>query len=185
MISRLHCLIISSLCAAVVAVAPAQAQQFTNSASIIQALETQNTGPLVRSLNSQAKRGIAITGQLPPMVDLPSIDLTINFELDSARLSVDGMIGLRSLAKALLDPKLQNMTFQIAGHTDGRGDMVYNQTLSEKRARAVVDHLVNFYEVPADRLVPVGYGTTKPLDAQNLLNPVNRRVEIINLAPLS
>ncbi len=163
----------------------APAQQNLDSQSIIQQLLPQNTGPVVRSMNSIAKRGINIQGQLPMEVDLPKISMTINFELDSIKLTADGMLALRSLAKALLDTRLSRMSFQVAGHTDGRGDLAYNQRLSEMRSQVVVDHLVNFYEVPRTMLVPTGYGTSRPMDPTNLMNPLNRRVEIINVQPLS
>lgn len=164
--------------------APLQAQQFKNSQSILQALSPQQAGPTVRSMSVQQKRGINIQGQLPPMMDLPAVSLTVNFELDSADLTTDGMLALRSLAKALLDPKVNGMTFQIAGHTDGRGGAAYNQTLSERRAQAVVEHLKTFYSVPAERMIPIGYGQSRPVDA-DVLSPLNRRVEIINISPLS
>lgn len=165
--------------------APASAQGFQDSQTIIQQLMPQNTGPLVRSMNSVAKRGINIQGQLPPAVDLPKVNVTVNFELGSARLTQDGMLALRSVAKALLHPSLENMTFQIAGHTDGRGDATMNQNLSERRAKAVVDFLSIHFEVPPGKLIPIGYGFSRPMDPTNLLNPLNRRVEIINLQPLS
>ena len=163
----------------------ANAQGFQDSQSLIQQLLPQNTGPLVRSMNPTAKRGINIQGQLPPTVDLPKVNVTVNFELGSARLTQDGMLALRSVAKALLHPSLDNMTFQIAGHTDGRGDVAMNQTLSERRAKTVVDFLTIHFEVPAGKLIPIGYGFSRPMDPNNLLNPLNRRVEIINLQPLS
>lgn len=165
--------------------AQVNAQGFQDSASIIQQLMPQNTGPLVRSMNSAAKRGINIQGQLPLTVDLPKVNVTVNFELGSARLTQDGMLALRSVAKALLHPSLEDMTFQIAGHTDGRGDAVMNQALSERRAKAVVDFLTIHFEVPPGQLIPIGYGFSRPMDPTNLLNPLNRRVEIINLQPLS
>ncbi|WP_366142103.1 OmpA family protein [uncultured Roseobacter sp.] len=163
----------------------ASAQSFFDSQSIIGQLVPQNTGPTVRSMSSVAKRGINIQGPLPPTVDLPSVSLTVNFDLGSANLTTDGMIALRSLAKALLDPRLARMTFQVVGHTDGRGDVAYNQTLSERRAQTVVEHLTSFYEVPASQLIPLGYGISRPMDPTNIMNPLNRRVEIINLEPLS
>lgn len=177
--------LLAALCVTLIAPSIAPAQQVLDSQSIIQQLLPQNTGPVVRSMNSVAKRGINIQGQLPMEVDLPRVNMTINFELDSIKLTADGMLALRSLAKALLDTRMTQMSFQVAGHTDGRGDPAYNQRLSEMRAQVVVDHLVNFYEVPRTMLVPAGYGTARPMDPTNLLNPLNRRVEIINVQPLS
>ncbi|MFK7878335.1 OmpA family protein [Roseobacter sp.] len=165
--------------------APVSAQDFQDSTSILQKLMPQNTGPMVRSMTPVAKRGINIQGPLPANVDLPKVDLTVNFELGSARLTTDGMIALRSLAKALLHPSIANMTFQVAGHTDGRGDAFMNQGLSERRAQAVVEFLTVHYEVPNNQLIPIGYGFNRPMDPTNLMNPLNRRVEIINLQPLS
>lgn len=161
------------------------AAQAVNSAMIIDALKTEKAGPVVRSMSTVRKRGISISGQIPVDIDLPKVSLTINFDLGSANLTNDGMISLRSLAKALVSPQLANLTFQIAGHTDGRGDLVMNQGLSERRATTVVNHLVRWYEIPRERLVPIGYGLSRPLDPSDLLNPVNRRVEVINTAPLS
>ncbi|WP_420862024.1 OmpA family protein [Algirhabdus cladophorae] len=163
----------------------AHAQGFQDSNTIINQLVAKNAGPTVRSMSSVAKRGINIQGPLPATIDLPAVNLTVNFDLDSTKLTTDGMIALRSLAKALLDPRLSNNTFQVVGHTDGRGDAAYNQKLSEERARVVVNHLTTFYEVPSTQVIPIGYGFSKPMDPANVMNPLNRRVEIINLAPLS
>ena len=54
------------------------------------------------------------------------------------------------------------MTLQIEGHTDSRGDDDFNLDLSQRRAAAVVDFLV-WRGVSRDRLVPIGFGETKPI----------------------
>jgi len=155
------------------------------SEQIIQSLHEQNTGQRVRSMSGVAKRGISITGELPRDMELPKVSLTINFDLNSARLTTDGMVALRSVAKAMVDDRLASAVFQIAGHTDGLGDQAFNQKLSERRAEAVVNHLVNWYDIDRTRLIPRGYGLQQPVDAANIMNPINRRVEIINVDPLS
>lgn len=71
---------------------------------------------------------------------------------------------------------------RVEGHTDNRGVKAANQTLSEERARAVMDYLVS-QGLAADRLESVGYGDTKPI-APNLTargRELNRRVEFIVL----
>jgi outer membrane protein OmpA-like peptidoglycan-associated protein len=162
----------------------ARADSLTASA-IVEALLPEKAGPVTRSMAKAVTRGINIEGALPPELDLPSISLTINFEFDSARLTNDGMLTLRTLGEALADKRLAGMQFQIAGHTDDVGTPEYNQDLSERRAKAVVTHLVSFYGIAADRLKPVGYGKTRLVDPKDPKNAANRRVEIINLAPLS
>ena len=156
-----------------------------SASAIVEALLPEKAGPVTRSMAKSVTRGINIEGELPPELDLPSISLTINFEFDSARLTNDGMLTLRTLGEALADKRLQGMQFQIAGHTDDVGTPEYNQDLSERRAKAVVTHLVSFYGIAADRLKPVGYGKSRLVDTANPKSALNRRVEIINLAPLS
>jgi outer membrane protein OmpA-like peptidoglycan-associated protein len=51
---------------------------------------------------------------------------------------------------------------RVEGHTDSDGDMASNQALSEKRAHAVVEWLVN-HGVEPQRLVAVGCGSKDPL----------------------
>ena len=57
-------------------------------------------------------------------------------------------------------------TIEIVGHTDSDGDDSFNQTLSERRAQAVVDYLVKA-GMPADRFKPMGYGSAQPIAAND------------------
>lgn len=180
-----------ALCLALLALAafgPAPRPAFADAASpeqIVQALLPEKAGPATRSMSRAVTRGINIEGELPPELDLPAISLTVNFDFNSARLTNDGMITLKALGQALADKRLAGMQFQIAGHTDDVGTEEYNQKLSERRAQAVVTHLVSFYGIAADRLKPVGYGKTRLAVPNDPKAAANRRVEIINLAPLS
>jgi outer membrane protein OmpA-like peptidoglycan-associated protein len=73
-------------------------------------------------------------------------------------------------------------TIQIIGHTDSDGDAAYNQQLSERRAGAVANVLINA-GVPSQRVRTLGRGESAPI-ASNL-SPAgkaqNRRVEIVIL----
>ncbi|EAV42214.1 possible outer membrane protein OprF [Stappia aggregata IAM 12614] len=155
---------------------------------IIKALLPDGGAPKSRSMRKQEPhpfRGISIEGQLPPEVVLPRINLTVNFEFDSASLTNDGILTLQALGQALQDPRLKNMRFQIAGHTDLRGTADYNLDLSKRRAFMVAEFLAAFYTIPRGQLVPVGYGESRPVDPGNPSSGRNRRVEIINVQPLS
>ena len=70
-------------------------------------------------------------------------------------------------------------TATVEGHTDSVGTDAYNQSLSEKRADAVRDVLVNQYGVGGDRLNAVGYGESRPVadNATEEGRAINRRVE--------
>jgi OOP family OmpA-OmpF porin len=58
---------------------------------------------------------------------------------------------------------------RIAGYTSASGTEEYNQGLSERRARAVEEFLVNEGVIMADRLSTIGYGEAKP--AENEVAP--------------
>ena len=152
-----------------------QAQDATvpSSEDIVKAL-VPNTGPQTRSL-----KGIELVpGQQSAA---PSINLTVNFAYDSAKLETDTLLTMRRLGTALHDPRLARYKFLIAGHTDGKGGDAYNQHLSEARANAVRDHLVFFYDIPPDHISATGYGATQLIDPTHPEAPINRRVQITNV----
>lgn len=67
----------------------------------------------------------------------------------------------------------------VAGHTDSSGDAAYNQSLSEKRANAVRNYLIE-KGVDGSRLSVRGYGETEPVASNDTAagRAKNRRVEL-------
>ncbi|ACA15458.1 OmpA/MotB domain protein [Methylobacterium sp. 4-46] len=114
--------------------------------------------------------------------DKPSIDLEIPFDYNSAKIGPKALPMVKSLGAALARQELKGNTFLIVGHTDGKGKDQANQALSERRAQAVKDYIVQNYGVPATNLVSVGYGKTQLKDAANPNAPVNRRVTTVNMS---
>jgi outer membrane protein OmpA-like peptidoglycan-associated protein len=115
----------------------------------------------------------------------PSIDLNIPFEYNSALLTPDAYRTLRRLGEALKDQRLSSDRFKIAGHTDAKGTAEYNQKLSEQRAQAVRNYLINQYDVEASRIDAVGYGKTQLADPAHPEDGINRRVQVINIGSVS
>jgi len=94
-----------------------------------------------------------------------------SFKLDAQAESTVEMVA--GLMKKYPDTKLV-----LQGHTDKYGPDEYNQTLSENRANAVKDSLVD-EGVAAERIVSVkGFGKTQLIP--NLTNRENRRVIILS-----
>ncbi|UOA28532.1 OmpA family protein [Pseudosulfitobacter sp. DSM 107133] len=87
---------------------------------------------------------------------------------------------LASVAASL--QRYPGSTVQVVGHTDSDGDAAYNQQLSERRANAVADVLMQ-NGVPYSRIQAFGRGESQPV-ATNLNaagKAQNRRVEIVIL----
>ena len=112
----------------------------------------------------------------------PKIDLEIRFDYNSADISKDSMSSVQELGKALSNPNLKGSTFVVAGHTDAIGGEEYNQGLSERRADTIKRYLTEKYGINGSDLVTVGYGETKPKDSNAPTDPMNRRVQVVNMA---
>ncbi len=71
--------------------------------------------------------------------------------------------------------------FVVAGHTDAVGGEVFNKGLSERRADTIKSYLVSKFGIAGSDLVTVGYGKDKPKDANAPMDPINRRVQVVNM----
>jgi outer membrane protein OmpA-like peptidoglycan-associated protein len=140
--------------------------------SFLQGLRNRKT----RSLSVSEREEIAEIATTKP-----NIDLEINFDYNSASISSGSMPSVKALGEALSDAKLKGSTFVVAGHTDGIGGDAYNQNLSERRAETIKRYLVEKYGLTNGDLVAVGYGKTKLKDAGNPADPLNRRVQVVNM----
>jgi OOP family OmpA-OmpF porin len=102
---------------------------------------------------------------------------TLNFETGSARLTRSSEAVIAKAAEAIQGAPAGTKV-EVGGHTDGQGDAVGNQALSEQRAQAVVAALVA-HGVPADRLVARGFGSNQPVadNSTEAGREKNRRIE--------
>ncbi|MGQ0700343.1 MAG: OmpA family protein [Panacagrimonas sp.] len=101
----------------------------------------------------------------------------VNFEFDKARLTTNARSILDTVNDAL--NKAPSVKVEIGGHTDAKGSDEYNQKLSERRAKSVVEYL-GTKGIAADRMTSVGYGEAMPV-ADNETDEgreLNRRVEL-------
>ena len=99
---------------------------------------------------------------------IPKGEITIEgieYDFDSANL--------RPSSEEILDNLIEflelnsNLKIEIRSHTDERGNDAYNLDLSDRRAKSVVDYLVD-NGIPRERLVAKGYGETKPAEIPRL-----------------
>jgi len=73
-----------------------------------------------------------------------------------------------------------SLKIEVEGHTDSVGGDEYNQRLSEQRAAAVRDYLVQ-NGIPANNVSAVGFGKTRPVVSNDTAagRQQNRRVELV------
>ena len=94
----------------------------------------------------------------------------IFFDFNKATLRPESISELDRLYKLMKDTP--GLRIEISGHTDNIGSKSYNKKLSEKRAKAVVDYLVE-KGIDKSRLAFAGYGFAQPIASND--TPIGRQ----------
>ncbi len=101
----------------------------------------------------------------------------IFFDSKKADLQKTSFIELDRVVKIMMENS--NMVIEISGHTDNVGQAKDNLLLSNNRAKAVTNYLLQ-KGIAAKRLVAKGFGSTKPIENNNseIGRAKNRRTEL-------
>jgi outer membrane protein OmpA-like peptidoglycan-associated protein len=91
-----------------------------------------------------------------------SVDLVINFDLDSAKIKEPSKPLLDNLAAAMQSDRLMNIKFKVEGHTDAQGTSDHNLKLSLSRADSVIAYMAT-KGIEKERLVGEGKGFSELL----------------------
>jgi outer membrane protein OmpA-like peptidoglycan-associated protein len=112
-----------------------------------------------------------------PAAEAVRVELDVKFDFDKAAVKSESMGDIQNLADFM--KQYPQTTTVVEGHTDSVGTDAYNQKLSERRAGAVRDVLVNKLGVSGARVESVGYGESRPVadNATDAGRAINRRVE--------
>ncbi|MBM7059369.1 OmpA family protein [Pseudomonas sp. UL073] len=113
----------------------------------------------------------------PAAAENVRVELDVKFDFDKSKVKEESYGDIKNLADFM--NQYPATTTTVEGHTDSVGTDAYNQKLSERRANAVKDVLVNQYGVGGERIQSVGYGESRPVadNATDAGRAVNRRVE--------
>lgn len=93
----------------------------------------------------------------------------------------ESLAQLEEIGKALGSQQMKDVQFVVEGHTDNRGDGQRNRRLSEQRAQAVKNFLVERFGIESSKIVTQGFGYSRPKfpnDSDDNMRQ-NRRVEIV------
>ena len=110
-----------------------------------------------------------------------TFDSGILFATNSSTVSEASKSALRNFATSL--KQNPGTDIRIIGFTDNTGNVDYNQTLSEKRAKSVFDYLMVDQGVSSKRMTYEGKGIHEPVADNSTVEgrALNRRVEILIL----
>lgn len=178
--------------------ASANAQQpvnVTNTQAVIQSLGNANTSdPTLTADMLRQMAQDAVTQNQPLGLDksaiarrlerLSQLTVQIQFALNSSIIRPQSYATLGAIADAMHHPILRNFRFVVVGNTDTTGTRAHNLRLSQERADAIVQALVNLFHISPDRLEGVGLGQEALQVPQRPEDPINRRVQIFNIGSL-
>jgi outer membrane protein OmpA-like peptidoglycan-associated protein len=115
----------------------------------------------------------------------PKRTVTVNFLPGSAVLSRAAKLEIEEAAAWVKTQNTKGWVVSVAGFADTTGDTAGNRSLSDRRAKAVLDYLLTEHNLTLQRLdQPYGYGESKPAGDNTTAEgrAQNRRVEIRLLA---
>lgn len=116
--------------------------------------------------------------QVLAMLPNKPIHFILYFKGGSTELTADSMNFLSDILESIRSRDSRNIS--VIGHTDTAGDHQYNMQLSQKRASAIRNILVQ-KGVPSNSIKSTSHGENNPLvkTADNVHEPKNRRVEVV------
>ena len=144
--------------------------------------DTDGDGVLDKDDKCPEVKGTVANNGCPEMTEEQVVKLnayakTILFNSGKSTFKQETFAVLQSITAILKE--FPSSKFSIEGHTDSDGKDSMNQTLSEERAGAVKDYLIE-NGIAADRLTSSGFGESKPIDSNKTSKGKanNRRVEV-------
>jgi OmpA-OmpF porin, OOP family len=104
----------------------------------------------------------------------------IRFDVNKATIRPESMGVINEIVKLMKDHP--DLNFSVEGHTDSDGSADLNQRLSEARAKAVMDQMIEM-GIAANRLTSTGHGQSNPMAPNNTPEgkAQNRRVEFVKI----
>jgi OOP family OmpA-OmpF porin len=106
-----------------------------------------------------------------------TIALLVNFDNNQSDVADKYLTEIAKVAQFMEQYPHTQLT--INGHTSVVGEAAYNQQLSEKRAQAIVDVLINNFAISESRLTAIGHGEEKLVNEANTpaAHTQNRRIQ--------
>jgi len=182
---------------ALLAAAPASAQNAPTRDEIVAKLENFQSGPDidVPALRQQVAERSKLRGKnepppqkrlpiAPELNKLPTVNLDIVFDVDTPIVQPESYQTVGRIADAMVHSSLLPYTFLVVGHIEATGRRENNAILSQRRADAIREILVNTFKISAKRIQSVGLGEEQLLDPARPNAPVNNQIQIMTLSKI-
>ena len=182
----------------------AAALVFASALTAAVAQNSINSNQMANSLAAVSNTGLSLTGAqmrqavldnirsypgtLPPhplsfpqMENLAQFVVEVDFDFNSSVIKPSSYRTVGQIADALHNPILLGYGFLVIGHTDSVGGRQYNVGLSQRRAEAIRNALIDPFGVNPSILEPIGMGEEQLRDPSHPTSGVNRRVQLVNV----
>ncbi len=150
-------------------------------------LQQQLVAPPRRRIERKFSRQDFRSGRPSTRDSMPAIEVdTINFGFNESFVREEEIPNLERIGEIIERIVAANPeeVFLIEGHTDAVGSAAYNLGLSSKRADAVRDAMLQFFNIERTNIETVGYGEEFLKIETELEEQENRRVTIRRITPL-
>jgi outer membrane protein OmpA-like peptidoglycan-associated protein len=117
----------------------------------------------------------------PQLANLAQFVVEVEFDFNSSVIKPSSYRTVGQIADALHNPILLGYGFLVIGHTDSVGGRRYNVGLSQRRAEAIRNALIDPFGVNPAVLEAIGMGEEQLRDPQHPTSGVNRRVQLVNV----
>lgn len=121
---------------------------------------------------------------VPELTDLPTFTVNIDFDSDTPVVRPSSYQTVGRIADALVYASLLPYSFLIVGHTDSNGRREANVLLSQRRADAIRDSLINTFKISSKRVASLGLGEEQFIDQAHPTSSANQQIQIVTIAKL-
>lgn len=120
----------------------------------------------------------------PDLSKLPAFNVDITFDVDTPIVQPESYQTVGRIADALMHSSLLPYNILIVGHIEANGKREANAILSQRRADAIREIMVNTFKISAKRIQSVGLGEEQLLDFARPTAPVNNQIQIMTLSKI-
>jgi OOP family OmpA-OmpF porin len=120
----------------------------------------------------------------PDLLKLPTFSVAITFDTDTPVVRPESYQALGRIADAMVQASLLPYSFLIVGHMETTGRRENNVILSQRRADAIRDTLVNTFKISSKRIQSLGLGEEQFVDPAHPTSSVNEQIQIVTVAKM-